>query len=414
MSASSAHERTHDESIAGVAARSQNAGELVPIQDVQQARNFIAKLYAGVSSSNVQLADEIEDVVGSEITAVMHLQRSLPAKFEDLLKGAEHVRDVLGARVVEVMNHSGLTAESNASVKGAISEMKSELFEAGCKKLLQLVKDHENEFTKKQGGYHQCMRQQEQRLRSQFGLAKWLKYIYSPFTSVFNGGFQDFFLGASAVVSAATALAGVKMSRAFCASSMIGAATCVPFTALFLKIQNFEFRTDFEKIQEEIEEQLVQVRKIKHMGNHMASFLKSLKEDVQTIQAHERKFDQLIQQLPWFLSQNLDVRTWNAELLSAALQKWDLPQCAKMFLKKQISGQAFMEVMQENDFKDLGIEDQLTLRRLKQLQEHMKSNPKELCRKDAMILSESLSQALNEVVACIASMKAKHEHNFAP
>jgi len=130
----------------------------------------------------------------------------------------------------------------------------------------------------------------------------------------------------------------------------------------------FGKRTDFEKVQQETEDILNNVRDFKRLGSSISRFYQELKKDIEIIESHRAKFRQLSKQVDFLAVSDQDVKSWDAETLSVSLHGWNLPDCAKTFFENGISGYAFCNDLNEQDFKNMGIEDDLKLRRLKNLQ----------------------------------------------
>ena len=55
-------------------------------------------------------------------------------------------------------------------------------------------------------------------------------------------------------------------------------------------------------------------------------------------------------------------------MLRTVLEEYDLAKAGAVLCNNKISGQAFLAVMNQNDLQEIGITDQLTLRRLLDLQ----------------------------------------------
>ena len=130
----------------------------------------------------------------------------------------------------------------------------------------------------------------------------------------------------------------------------------------------FGKRTDLEKVQQETEDILNNVRDFKRLGSSISRFYQELKKDIEIIESHRAKFRQLSKQVDFLAVSDQDVKSWDAERLSVSLHGWNLPDCAKTFFENGISGYAFCNDLNEQDFKNMGIEDDLKLRRLKNLQ----------------------------------------------
>ena len=185
----------------------------------------------------------------------------------------------------------------------------------------------------------------------------------------------------------------------------IGALAC--FTTVGMKWMHFETRADFKALQDEIEDTLKHIRDIKRMGCNISRFYEELREDIQTIQSCAAMFQQLHRQIP-HLKTTQDVDGWDSRTLSAVLHEWELPTCARMVSDHKIDGRAFLHVLGEKDFQDLGIKCDLTLRRLQEVQTLLKSSGKVLLRFDQFGLK--LKQALDEVAKHISAMKDKYRY----
>lgn len=140
------------------------------------------------------------------------------------------------------------------------------------------------------------------------------------------------------------------------------------------------------------EDILNNVRDVKRLGSSISRFYQELKKDMEIIQSHRAKFRQLSKQVDFLAMSDQDVESWDAETLSVALRGWNLPECADIFLENGISGYAFCNDLNEQDFTNMGIENDLTLRRLKSLQ----------------VAAGSLKKAVQDVVDCISRTKAKY------
>ena len=159
---------------------------------------------------------------------------------------------------------------------------------------------------------------------------------------------------------------------------------------------------DFDKLQVETKEILAKVRNIKHMGCNISSFSRKLAEDIQAIMSHVTVLKQLEQQLPYLKARSLGVDTWDANKLSAALHGWNLDACALTLLEHNISGHAFLHVLKEQDFQEMGITDDLTLRRLQEIQARMEGESRNCS------VGPKLKQALDDVINGIIDLQKKY------
>ena len=133
---------------------------------MQDAQSFIDGLYKGVDPSKTRLADDLQSIGQRVLGKVCHLQKHLPVKINAIQRDVDQIRDVLGARFVDYVGRTGFTRKDVKYCQSALSEMQELLFNCGLKKLLHEVNVCEQDFGKKQGGYEQCMSQQEAEWRA--------------------------------------------------------------------------------------------------------------------------------------------------------------------------------------------------------------------------------------------------------
>eukprot|EP00435_Cladocopium_sp_Y103_P045922 s1720_g13.t1 len=327
------------------------------IEEVQHARRFVEQLRKGL---DITLANRIEEVVGKSVASVLHLQRSLPARIQSLLEDVQQARDVEGKRVVEVIERSGVREEDIKFCQDAISQIQEHIFGRKLENLLQMVKECEAEFTKTQGGYHQCMREQELHLYLRHIFAKVLKFFYKPLLEITKLP-PDLFLFGSFIIATLLKPKGARLNQ-------FQKLLLPPFLAALGKTYFLGLRTDFDTIQKNSEAHMSEVRRIKCMGQQIGSHLKTVNEDIQILQGFRARFEQLKKQIPHYQARCLDATCWDAEMLYKVLNDFDMGEAAVVLLNNKIPGRAFLEVMSKEDLENLGITDPLTLRRLLDLQ----------------------------------------------
>ena len=345
---------------------------------------------------------------------VFHLQQCLPMRFKGLKEGAQQVRDVLGSRVNELVEGSELNQDDLKRLESMLSEMKSQLFGTSLRNLMSKMKKVAGE---KEGYDVSLAHQQERllgRLRSSHELSgplvghccclAWFLSKKSVKPSrreipvdrlsapvhhdslpvnrlsapVHHDSLPVNRLSApvhhdSLPVNRLSApvhhdsLPVNRLNAPVHHDSLPVNRLSAPLNHDSLADGGFGGRKDFHQIQKEASENHRTVQDMQLLGSHVSKYLKTLEEDFETILSQEVKFEQLLKQVP-HLGQSFAARGMNASILHQVLCEWDLQSCADQFLQKNISGKAFVELMTEKDFRDLGFTDDLTLRRLKQAQ----------------------------------------------
>ena len=298
--------------------------------------------------------------IGQQVfQSYLNVQKSLPAKFQQLKEACQQAETLLD-RAVQSLFHSGLKEEEDVQrIQELLSTMVNQLFHGPY--LLKEVESCKADFTKGSGGYCESFGRQEEKLRRRHLGAKYLGYFYTPAEIVnVNADILNFLTGLGALY-ASTQLCRLTPRVA------LGVIAAVGIVGPIVKFQQFDARTDFEEIQAEVEDKLCNVRKMKHMGPSISGYYEELEQDIKTIQSHEDKFLNLSEQVPLLKAGNVDVDSMDAEMLGAHLRALDLPDCADKLLRARISGHAFMKVLEEKDFEELGMEG-ITLRRLMELQ----------------------------------------------
>ena len=233
-------------------------------------------------------------------------------RFKGLKEGAQQVRDVLGSRVNELLEGSELNEDDLKKLQSMLSEVKSQLFGTSLRNLMSKMKKVAGE----KEGYDGSLAHQQQRLLGR--------------------------------LRSSHELSGPLVEHCCC-------------LAWFCSKNKKSIQPS------QASENLRTVQDMQLLGSHVTKYLKTLEEDFETIESQEVKFEQLLKQVP-HLGQSFAARGMSASMLHQVLCEWDLQDCADQFLQKNISGKAFVELMTEKDFRDLGFTDDLTLRRLKQAQ----------------------------------------------
>ena len=305
------------------------------------------------------------NVVGKSLASVLHLKTSLPARLQSLLADVQQVRAVEGKRVVDIIERSGLKDDDVKNAQNGISQIQTHIFGEKMNDLLNMVQECEEEFRKTEGGYDQCMHEQEANLCRTYNITKYIKYVYTPLKVIVAP--PDLVLSGSICVSFATSVS--MKHRPGLASLFLGAFGFAVAT-LSTKFLSLGLRSDFDQIQIEKKENLSEVRQIRSMGQQMGNHLKTIQDDIQRLQACHTRFEHLKNQLPNYQASSLDAACWNAKMLHQVLIEFDLGEAAAVLLTNNISGRAFLEVLSgKEDLEALGITDQLTLRRLMNLQD---------------------------------------------
>lgn len=250
------------------------------IEEVRRARDFVEKLHHGLEPSNVTLANKIENVVGKSLASVLHLKTSLPARLQSLLADVQQVRAVEGKRVVDIIERSGLKDDDVKNAQNGISQIQTHIFGEKMNALLNMVQECEEEFRKTEGGYDQCMHEQEANLCRTYNITKYIKYVYTPLKVIVAP--PDLVLSGSICVSFATSLS--MKHRPGLASLFFGAFGFAVAT-LSAKFLSLGLRSDFDQIQIEKKENLSEVRQIRSMGQQMGNHLKTIQDDIQRLQA---------------------------------------------------------------------------------------------------------------------------------
>ena len=293
-------------------------------------------------------------MVGNSLASVLHLQRSLPARLQDLLQDVEQVRGTTGSRLQEIMGLSGLTGKEIKDIQEQIELIEKHVFGQKMSALLEMVRGCQTDFTKTQGGYDQAMIREESDLFFRHRVANFMKHFYKPIEMVHLN--PDWVLAASTV------------GTTFCLSdrwlALAGGVGVLAAGTLAMKLYFFGPSADFQEIQKQADKNMKEVRRIKTMGKSMDQYLQTMQEDIKILQNCRMQFQLIKESLPCLAARCFDACSWDSSILSAALKEHDQPEAAAIFLKKNISGRAFIEVMKEQDLQDLGISDSLTLRRL--------------------------------------------------
>ena len=297
----------------------------------------------------------------------LQLQQSLTERLQVLCETAEQSRDVLGARTAGLLERSELAETDRVKIKEAISEIEKGLFEDELfRQFRALVRECETDFSNHQNGYDQSISQQESKLRCRHLWAERFTNLYAVWwfmdADKVSKDVLYVLLTCSALLGSVT---GKLPGPLRALVPVCGLASAAIWSG---KMWWFGKRTDLEKVQQETEDILNNVRDFKRLGSSISRFYQELKKDIEIIESHRAKFRQLSKQVDFLAVSDQDVKSWDAETLSVSLHGWNLPDCAKTFFEKGISGYAFCNDLNEQDFKNMGIEDDLKLRRLKNLQ----------------------------------------------
>ncbi|CAE7376115.1 unnamed protein product [Symbiodinium sp. CCMP2592] len=371
--------------------------------ELQAANKFVKQLHDDVDPSKSKLADSLENVGQRSLGKVSFLQQHLPDKLKHIQKEAEGVRDVLGTHTVASLGHSSFSDEDIKYNQAALTKMQDQLCNGGLSKLLSEVQAGEKDFAGNQGGYEQSISKEELQWRKRHSWAKGFGWLYTAVAFVNPDVVsKDVTFG----IGAFLAMLGARFSPRVRWYSIAGTLACslIPVSKWFY----FGGRTDFDKLQVETKDILTEVRKIKHMGCNISSFYQKLAEDIQAIMSHVTVLKQLEQQLPFLKARTLAVDTWDANKLSAALHGWNLDACALTLLEHNISGHAFLHVLKEQDFQEMGITDDLTLRRLQEIQARMQGESQEILRNCSV--GPKLKQALDDVINGIIDLQKKYQY----
>lgn len=135
------------------------------------------------------------------------------------------------------------------------------------------------------------------------------------------------------------------------------------------------------------------MRQIRSMGQQMGNHLKTIQDDIQRLQACHTRPEHPKNQLPNYQASSLGAACWNAKMLHQVLIEFDLGEAAAVLLTNNISGRAFHEAPSgKEDLEALGITDQLTLRRLMNLQDFREEHtPRDPTTRQGLVDSNSNS-----------------------
>ncbi|CAE7274069.1 unnamed protein product [Symbiodinium necroappetens] len=374
--------------------------------DVVEVEEFIRNLQDGVDPFKTELADSLQNAGNRVMRQFRHLAKRLTQSLQVLCEVAEQCRDNLGVRTARLLERSALAENDRVNIKAGISQMEKDLFENELfLEFRELVQECEEDFSDHQQGYDQSISQQESKLVHRHLWAERFANLYAVWWLLNDKVPKD-----------------VPYVLLTC-SALLGSASCrlpgslralVPVCGLASgliwsgKMLMFGKRTDFDCVRRETEDILNNVRDVKRLGSSISRFYQELKKDMEIIQSHRAKFRQLSKQVDFLAMSDQDVKSWDAETLSVALRGWNLPACADTFLENGISGYAFCNDLNEQDFMNMGIENDLTLRRLKSLQANAKEGKQEFYCPDAKVAAGSLKKAVQDVVDCISRTKAKY------
>lgn len=281
-------------------------------------------------------------------------------RFKGLKEGAQQVRDVLGSRVNELLEGSELNQDDLKRLQSMLSEVKSQLFGTSLRNLMSKMKKVAGE----KEGYDVSLARQEERL---FGRLHSSHQLSGPLVESYCCLAWFFSKNKKSIQPSRREIPVNRFTAPVNHDSFPVNPLSAPVNHDSLPDGGFGGRIDFHQIQKEASENLRTVQDMQLLGSHVTKYLKTLEEDFETIQSQEVKFEQLLKQVP-HLGQSFAARGMSASMLHQVLCEWDLQDCADQFLQKNISGKAFVELMTEKDFRDLGFTDDLTLRRLKQAQ----------------------------------------------
>ena len=244
-------------------------------------------------------------MVGKSLASVLHLKTSLPARLQSLLADVQQVREVEGKRVVDIIERSGLTDEDVKNAQNEISQIQKHIFKEKLNDLLKMVQECEEEFRRTEGGYNQCMHEQEANLCRIYNMTKHIKCFYTPLNLI--NAPPDLLLAGSILIGT---LVSMK-HRWGLASLVFGGAGLL----LSTKFWSLGLRSDFDQIQIEKKEHLSEVRQIRSMGQQMGNHLKTIQDDIQRLQDFHTRFEHLKNQLPIYQGRSLDPARWNAKML---------------------------------------------------------------------------------------------------
>ena len=268
------------------------------------------------------------------------------------------------------------------------------------------MRECEKDFAGHQDGYEESIQQQEETWRWRHHMAKYFEKIYSPLAWVDSSRVsRDAGCGVFFVLNLVAAGTGSLPAYLSC---LTGIGALLSVFAPAVKWQFFDFRTDFDSLQTETEDTLQRIRKVKLMGRSISLFYQDLAFEIANIIRLEKRFENIQRTLPRLKAQKKDVSTWDSHTLGDELHRLELKDCAAIFLNANISGHAFLHVLKEKDFKDLGIADELSLRRLLDMQARMLNDKQEILRNAS--IGPQLKEALNEVVGQIRRLKEKYSY----
>ena len=214
---------------------------------------FYAHLEHRLPLSNIGSCDMPRNVVGKSLASVLHLKTSLPARLQSLLADVQQVRAVEGKRVVDIIERSGLKDDDVKNAQNGISQIQTHIFGEKMNDLLNMVQECEEEFRKTEGGYDQCMHEQEANLCRTYNITKYIKYVYTPLKVIVAP--PDLVLSGSICVSFATS---VSMKHRPGLASLILGAFGFAVATLSTKFLSLGLRSDlFDQIQIEKKRKLV-------------------------------------------------------------------------------------------------------------------------------------------------------------
>jgi len=370
------------------------------LQDVHAAKASIDRLSQAQDPFDIELGSELGKAASRLLPEVFHLQQCLPMRLKGLKEGAQQVRDVLGSRVNELLEGSELNQDDLKRLESMLSEVKSQLFGTSLRNLMSKM----NKVAGEKEGYDGSLARQHERLlgrlRSSHELSGplvehccCLAWFFSKNKKSVQPSRREIPVNRFTAPVNHDSFQVNRLSSAGNHDSLADGG--------------FGGRIDFHQIQKEASENLRTVQDMQLLGSHVTKYLKTLEEDFETIQSQEVIFEQLLKQVP-HLEQSFAARGMSASMLHQVLCEWDLQACADQFLQKNISGKAFVELMTEKDFRDLGFTDDLTLRRLEQAQDDVKNKKTEFRRQHALKLGRSLNQSIDDLIKGISQMEHKY------
>ncbi|CAE7256432.1 unnamed protein product [Symbiodinium sp. CCMP2592] len=372
--------------------------------DVNDAQQFIEGLRGGVDPFKTDLAHSLQNVGHRVMGQFLQLQQSLTERLQVLCETAEQSRDVLGARTARLLERSELAEPDRVKIKEAISEMEKGLFQDELfLNFRALVRECEKDFSDHQNGYDQSISQQESKLRDRHLWAERFTNLYAVWWFM---DAEKVSKDVPYVLLTCFALGSVSVKLPGPLRALVPVCGLASAAIWSFKMCKFGKRTDFDFVQQETEVILNNVRDFKRLGSNISRFYQELKKDIEIIESHRAKFRQLRQQVDFLAVSDQDVKSWDAETLSVALHGWNLPDCAETFFENGISGYAFCNDLNEQDFKNMGIENDLKLRRLKNLQADAKEGKQEFIRPDAKVAAGSLKKAVQDESQVLPIMRA--------